>query len=57
MPETGLTSRQLALITKLRSIIAEIGERSGENSSVHLDARALANELEWYFMNRVLKEA
>lgn len=38
---------------KLRAIIAEIGCLCGENSSCHLDIREFANELEWYFDNRV----
>lgn len=53
----SLTSRQTAIMTKLRAVIAKIGEACGEASAAHLDAREVANDLEWYFANRVAKEA
>lgn len=51
-----MTSRQTVLMTKLRALIAEIGETCGESSSIHLDAREFANDLEWYLENRVMEE-
>lgn len=56
MARNNLTSRQLALVTKLRGLIANIGEACGESSSIHLDAREFANDLEWYLENRVMEE-
>lgn len=44
-------------MTRLLNVIAGIGEACGESSSIHLDAREFANELEWYLKNRVLDEA
>lgn len=52
-----MTPRQVALMTRLRSLIADVGEACGESSSIHLGAREFANELEWYLGNRVLDEA
>lgn len=51
------SSRQLLILNKLRDVIAQIGETLGESSAVHLDAREVANDLEWYFENRVPEEA
>lgn len=56
MSKSLMTSRQTALMTKLRSLIAEIGDVCGESSSIHLDAREFANDLEWYLENRVMEE-
>lgn len=52
-----LTTRQLLILNKLRAVIAGIGETCGEAATVHLLAREVANDLEWYFANRVLEEA
>ncbi len=50
MPD--LTSRQAAIMAKLRAAIAEVGEACGESSPAHLDLREVANDLAWYFGNR-----
>jgi len=47
------TPRQIALLTKLRSCIANIGETCGEASAIHLDILEFQNGLEWYMAHRV----
>lgn len=47
------TSRQVTLLTMLRSCIAEVGEMCGEASDVHLNLRDFQNQLDWYLANRV----
>ena len=44
-----MTSRQVSMSVRMRSLVAKIGERVGEHTGVWLDARELADELDRYF--------
>lgn len=50
-----MTSRQLLLMQRVRGLIAAIGEKIGEESPLHLNAREIAAVLEWYLENMVIE--